>query len=288
MSQPHERVNPTMRTAKLNFLVVAATAALTPRAVATFHFMQIEQVIGGAGGDTGVQAIQLRMRSSFQNQMSGAKLWVHDAAGQNPVLLIDFTTNVPIGVTGARVLIASAGLADATNPTAQPDYLLTNPIPASYLAAGSITFENNLGTVVYWRLSWGGAGYTGDTTGAITNDDDGDFGPPWPGPLPTAGADGLLFQGAATAKSTTNEADYALTGGAAVFTNNAGSSFTVKEPVAPCPWDCQATPDGEVNIPDFLALLAQWGQVGTSCDLDGGGVSVTDFLEFLANFGPCP
>jgi hypothetical protein len=58
-------------------------------------------------------------------------------------------------------------------------------------------------------------------------------------------------------------------------------------PDEPCPWDCQATPDGAVNIPDFLAMLAQWGQAGTSCDLDGGGVSVTDFLEFLANFGPC-
>jgi hypothetical protein len=55
-----------------------------------------------------------------------------------------------------------------------------------------------------------------------------------------------------------------------------------------CPWDCQSVPDGQVNIPDFLAILAQWGQVGAPCDFDGGGVSVTDFLEFLANFGPCP
>jgi hypothetical protein len=56
----------------------------------------------------------------------------------------------------------------------------------------------------------------------------------------------------------------------------------------PCPWDCQPDPDGIVNIPDFLAMLAQWGKVGTSCDLNGGGVDVTDFLEFLGNFGPCP
>jgi hypothetical protein len=58
----------------------------------------------------------------------------------------------------------------------------------------------------------------------------------------------------------------------------------------PCPWDCQAVPDGEVNIPDFLALLAQWGQIGTSCDLGLGdpGVGINEFLAFLANFGPCP
>ena len=57
---------------------------------------------------------------------------------------------------------------------------------------------------------------------------------------------------------------------------------------APCPWDCQTTPDGNVNTPDFLKLLAQWGQVGVSCDVDGGGVGITDFLEMLANWGPCP
>jgi hypothetical protein len=55
-----------------------------------------------------------------------------------------------------------------------------------------------------------------------------------------------------------------------------------------CIWDCQAVPNGEVDVADFLAILAQFGQVGTSCDFDGGGVGVTDFLEFLANFGPCP
>jgi hypothetical protein len=67
-----------------------------------------------------------------------------------------------------------------------------------------------------------------------------------------------------------------------------GAPYDPTCPPAPCPWDCQSTPDGQVNIPDFLAILAQWGQVGTSCDFDGGGVSVTDFLEFLGNFGPCP
>ncbi|MHC4416817.1 MAG: hypothetical protein ACYS0G_16225, partial [Planctomycetota bacterium] len=64
--------------------------------------------------------------------------------------------------------------------------------------------------------------------------------------------------------------------------------FAVRISKVYCPWDCQTTPDGQVNIPDFLAMLAQWGQVGTSCDFDGGGVSVTDFLELLANWGGCP
>jgi len=43
-----------------------------------------------------------------------------------------------------------------------------------------------------------------------------------------------------------------------------------------------------VGINDFLELLAQWGQVGSSCDIDGGGVGINDFLALLAAWGQCP
>ncbi len=58
--------------------------------------------------------------------------------------------------------------------------------------------------------------------------------------------------------------------------------------VPTCPWDCQATPDQEVGISDFLEVLAQWTLVDTSCDFDGGGVGINDFLLLLANWGLCP
>ncbi|MHC4082508.1 MAG: sialidase family protein [Planctomycetota bacterium] len=57
---------------------------------------------------------------------------------------------------------------------------------------------------------------------------------------------------------------------------------------ADCPWDCAEPADGEVSVVDFLALLAEWGQSGSACDVNGGGVDVTDFLELLENWGPCP
>jgi hypothetical protein len=72
------------------------------------------------------------------------------------------------------------------------------------------------------------------------------------------------------------------------WTHTYGLPYPYGQGSTPCPWDCQSTPNGEVDVADFLAILAQFGQVGTSCDFDGGGVSVTDFLTFLANFGPCP
>ena len=43
-----------------------------------------------------------------------------------------------------------------------------------------------------------------------------------------------------------------------------------------------------MGIVDFLALLAQWGQLGASCDFDGDGVGITDFLTLLSNWGTCP
>ncbi len=58
--------------------------------------------------------------------------------------------------------------------------------------------------------------------------------------------------------------------------------------VPTCPWDCGGDNDNDVGIIDFLALLAQWTEVGTSCDFSGGGVSIVDFLKLLANWGFCP
>jgi hypothetical protein len=108
---------------------------------------------------------------------------------------------------------------------------MTTLIPASYLAAGSLTWEDDFGTV-YWRLSWGGASYTGPGTGAAGIDDaDGNFNPPFAGPLPSTSLQALQFMFAATALSTNNANDYQLTAGAAVSTNNAGGSATLTVPL---------------------------------------------------------
>ena len=58
----------------------------------------------------------------------------------------------------------------------------------------------------------------------------------------------------------------------------------------PCPWDCGGDNNGDVGIVDFLALLGQWAQVGTSCDFGLGdpGVGINEFLDLLGHWGPCP
>ncbi len=59
-----------------------------------------------------------------------------------------------------------------------------------------------------------------------------------------------------------------------------------------CPADCAGTPDGNVNVTDLLALLANWGGTPTLCDIappgGDGSVNVTDLLALLAAWGSCP
>jgi hypothetical protein len=210
----------------LSALTLGAIALAEP-AFASFHLMQVEQVIGGVNGDMSRQAIQLRQRFAGQNLVNVARVRAWDAAGANPVLLVDMTTDVPNGAAGARVLLATANFA---LPGLTPDFVMA-PIPPAYLPAGKITFEDD-GGGVWWGFAWGGAAYTGANTGipgasGTANDLDGLFNPPFPGVLPSSNTQAVRFTGAASAQSTNNAADYALSVGAAVFTNNAGSNGTV-------------------------------------------------------------
>lgn len=225
--------NPIMNT-RLACCLIALLGVLAqkPEAHATFHLMQIEQVIGGVNGDATAQAIQLRMRAIGQNFVSGGKLIVVDAAGLNPITIWDQPIQVVNGAVGDHVLIVSANFPSHTTPTTVPDFTMANVIPASYLAAGSLMWQSD-GGIIYWRLSWGGAAYTGSNLGNIANDADGNFGPAFGGVLPSSGVTALQFQGAATDKSINNAADYLVTAGAAVFVNNAGASFTVNGATLP-------------------------------------------------------
>jgi ABC-type Fe3+/spermidine/putrescine transport system ATPase subunit len=66
---------------------------------------------------------------------------------------------------------------------------------------------NNEDSLIVCRLSWGGASYTGATTGAMTNDDDGEFGPPIATALPSTSLEALLIQLGAEAVVTSNLAE---------------------------------------------------------------------------------
>jgi hypothetical protein len=257
---------------------------------AAFHFMQIDLVIGGVNGDTTAQAVELRMRSASQNQVQQSRIKVFDATGSNPILLKNLNASVPNGASGARVLLTTPNFANYTNIPLVTNFVMDNLIPASYLAAGSLTFEDDFGTV-YWRLSWGGAGYTGPTTGiAGINDADGQFGPPFAGPLPSTTLQALDFTGNGSALSTNNAAQYVVTPGAATFINNAGTSFVVTAP-PPAGLDGDFNDDDKVDAADYI----NWRKLlGTNSTLNGNGdetgasanfVDQADYDMWQANFG---
>jgi len=232
--------------------------------------MQIEQVIGGVNGDTTAQAIQLRMRSSNQHLVQQSKIMTRDATGSNPVQLVDMMSAVANPAAGSRILITTPNFANYTDIPLVSDFTMI-PIPATYLAAGQITFEGDVfGN--YWGLNYGGAGYTGSTTGLTTNDADGNFGPPFGGPLPSTSTSALLFQGLFSAPSTNNLADYALTAGAATFMNNAGSSFTIEALEDSANFDEDLDVDGK----DFLTLQDGFGATGVFSQGDANHNGVVD------------
>jgi hypothetical protein len=272
-------------------IALAGTGAAAYAQPDSFHLMQIEQVIGGVGGDATRQAIQLRMRGGLQNHLEFSRLRAWDAAGATPVVLIDFTAGVPVGNLGSRVLIATSGF--STAPAAVPDFTLATPIPSSYLAAGRLTFEDDTGTIL-WSLAWGGAAYTGSHTGSLTNSPTGNFGPAFAGPLPSSGLQALLFQGTASAAAGANATDYALTPAAAVFTNNAGAAFTVVAAPAPCYANCDGSTTAPVlNVNDFICFQTKYaaGDSYANCDNSTTApvLNVNDFICFQQKFAAgCP
>lgn len=220
---------------------VALAGGLPAPALAAFHLVEIEQVIGGVDGDTSAQAVQLRMRIAGQNLLANnVRLRAWDAAGANPVVLIAFTgANPASNAACRRILVATPEFEFTSTPpldTVASDYVMTSPIPASYLPAGSLTFENATGTAIYWRVSWGGASYTGAGTVAVTptgSDLDGTMNPPFAGPLPSTGVDALVLTSACNAAPSNNSLQYGLTAGAATFTANDLSTYVVTAPPDP-------------------------------------------------------
>jgi len=264
----------------LLLLTAAVSGGCISAANASFHLMQIEQVTLGVNGDPTAQAIQLRMRSGFQNQLQFGKLVVRDAAGLNPITIRDFTTSVPVNASGSRVLIVSANFSATTLPVAVGDYTMANLVPASYIPAGKISFEQDNG-VILWSVSWGGASYTGSQVGSTTNDVDGNFGPAVAGAFPISGTSSLRFTGAATAMSTTNLANYATVTSNVVFTNNAGANYTITLPPQP-PCFADYDQDGGVDGTDVQAFFTDWSAGSGAADTNqDGGTDGSDVEVFF-------
>lgn len=207
-----------------------ATMLLALPARATFHFMGIEQVIAGVAGDRTAQAIQLEMRADDQDHVVDARLRVYDANGRNPILLIRFPRNVAHSSSNARILITSPSFRRYTETACRPDFLMQHLIPASYLAAGKIAYEDARTGDVLWSFSWGGDNYKGSNAAVSTNNQSRDFGPAVPDALPTDGLSAYVDNNVLQ-PITSDSNDYGLNDGRSTFTNNAGQTFKIARPI---------------------------------------------------------
>ncbi len=271
---------------------VLASLGLPEEPVQPSFLLQIEQVFASLPS---AQAIQLRMRADGQNNLQNCVIRAYPRTVGGGEIYVIATFPVPFAnsAEGSRVLITSPGFANFTNFPLETDVVMTNQIPLNYVNnGGSLTIEDTDGTV-YWRLSWGGAGYTGPTIGSTLNDADGNFGKlTSTGLTPLANLKAMRFLGAAADLSTTNQTDYGLTFGAAVFTNNAGHTFMVVDPGHPPNGDLDN--NGFANgrdIRHFVSCVLTGSSGGFPChrgDFDlSGTVDAADVAPFVSRLlGP--
>ncbi len=112
---------------KASLVSFITTLALAPAAFASFHLMQVEQVIGGVDGNPLAQAIQLRMRAPGQDLVSQTRVRVWNATGGQPVMVLNITGNVTRFATGSRILLATPAFTTAVRafaPTFTPDFTM--------------------------------------------------------------------------------------------------------------------------------------------------------------------
>ena len=189
----------------LPWALLAATLLffLTPQqASALFHRMHIDEVMAGAGGDSSIQFVELRMEASGQNQIVNHTIQFYNASGAQTGTFT-FSGNVTNAANGASILIGTTAFDSASSVT--PDFFMSSDVVAP---DGRVCFEN-IDCVAYGNYTGSNTGY-GSAASA----------------LPTSGNSSLKR----STNTNNNANDFAL--GTPAPRNNAGQTGTVTSPLA--------------------------------------------------------
>jgi hypothetical protein len=141
---------------------VLAATALTPRAEATNHQTQIDEVMAGAFGRPDIQFVELKMSDCSQNDWAEhkARLVFYDAQG-NQVGEFPFLTDPPVNcsVFGQSVLIGTQAYANLPSAP-DPDFI----IPASIIPnSGKVCFRSGPNSVFPVVLCTSYGNFTGNS-----------------------------------------------------------------------------------------------------------------------------
>jgi uncharacterized repeat protein (TIGR01451 family) len=167
---------------------------------ATFHIVQIQEVMAGANGNPAIQFIELTMLGPHENcQQSGdidpegptfrcldesgfpdfsaARLFFFDAAGTpigDPEKGFGFPHNTPIAGAGRSILVATQAFADLADMP-DPDFIMPPMVAAN---AGKVCYKNDISAIEFVTKCLSYGAFAGDSEG---------FGSPAPA-LPITGA----------------------------------------------------------------------------------------------------
>ena len=227
------------------------TRSTTP-AHAAFHVMVVDEVMYGAGGDSDMQFVELKMQLGGQNFVSGTKLVFYNASGTQ-TSVFTLPSNVGNGANGSSILIGTTQFAAASSVGV--DFTM----PANVNGPDGkvcFTYPNEttlIDCVAYGSFSGGNAGFGNPASG-----------------LTSAGNSSLKR----VSDTNNNAADFQL--GAPSPANNSGQSGTVTPPPTPTP-TATPTPVPGVSTPGMLALglvlllLVGWALRLGRATGDGGG-----------------
>ena len=105
-------------------------------ATETFHIAEISKLMVGYNGDTGVQAVEIKMTTAGQNLVNGMTIAIYDGSGTLVATLGAFTANVANSASGDHILCATAKFRDTFGIT--PDLLITPLVPVT---SGQVAYE---------------------------------------------------------------------------------------------------------------------------------------------------
>jgi len=225
-------------------------AVVARPAEASFHLMDISEVLVGFGGDCRIQAVELRMRSPGQTQVNGHDVFFRDA-NDGPLGSFRLTRNMANGASGAHILIGTAEFAAISSVA--PDFVMTEPFLRPQ--GGRVAFDAASASSAADSVAYGA--YSGNNGGHG---------------LPAAAlsvASGLSLQ--RTAAGVNNAVTFALA--APTLTNNAEEEATLSSPAPTCLLTDDFADDANWDIPEPNAGL-DLASCGQDVVIDIGVVEV--------------
>jgi glucose/arabinose dehydrogenase len=157
-----------VRSHSFRWLARAVLLLISSPVFASFHLMEVSEVMTGVNGDTSIQFIELRMQAPGQNFVDGLTIVARNADGSVANTVFTFPTGASTqlvnAVTDGRILIATPAF--AARAGILPDFVFAGGL---FPVSGQVDYASGTATAAYG--SYTGPGIVGaDAISAPGND----------------------------------------------------------------------------------------------------------------------